>query len=305
MADLGQRKRKQTISPSPQAMAHASKLIFQVCCLAGSFDQITGFRRTATGRQLRKSVALHDTPALFDWLMEILSYQGVSNQAAEAYLERHGNVTHAQIDSALQDNPPCPKLQSYWQFAHCRYDKQSRTCAEPEHIGICPLPHHHLRNGRLNQTAYSLFLFIRDIANDDFVSWIDTSLNRAGSAATPADMQEALVGPLRNIYGVSDKVLTLALSLLMIAAGSDRPRWLAIGCNMIVVDTLVHAFLHRTGILRRCRGDHPYGAACYKPGGCADIIRAVAATTDARQFNSRYPAYFPPSRLRQDSAEPS
>ena len=37
----------------------------------------------------------------------------------------------------------------------------------------CPLPSHDLRNGRLNQTAYSLFLFIRDIADGDLIGWID------------------------------------------------------------------------------------------------------------------------------------
>jgi hypothetical protein len=38
------------------------------------------------------------------------------------------------------------------------------------------LPKHPLRNGRLNQTAYSLFLFIRDIADGDLVAWIDRQL---------------------------------------------------------------------------------------------------------------------------------
>jgi hypothetical protein len=60
--------------------------------------------------------------------------------------------------------PTCPKLKTYWQFNGCRYDKISRTCAEPDHIEACPLPSHDLRNGRLNQTAYSLYLFIRDLA---------------------------------------------------------------------------------------------------------------------------------------------
>jgi hypothetical protein len=34
-----------------------------------------------------------------------------------------------------------------------------------------------LRNGRLNQTAYSLFLFVRDVANGDLVQWIDDQLS--------------------------------------------------------------------------------------------------------------------------------
>jgi hypothetical protein len=39
--------------------------------------------------------------------------------------------------------------------------------AEPDHFPACPLPTHDLRNGRLNQAAYSLFLFMRDVANGD------------------------------------------------------------------------------------------------------------------------------------------
>ena len=61
---------------------------------------------------------------------------------------------------------------------------------------------------------------------------------------------------------------------------------------MIAVDTLVHNFLHRTGILHRFRAEHAYGVACYRPGGCADIIDTVAQQIDARQFN---PAAFPRS----------
>ncbi len=45
---------------------------------------------------------------------------------------------------------------------------------------------------------------------------------------------------------------------------------------MIAIDPLVHNFLHRTGILRRFKADHSYGQDCYRPGGCAEIIQAVA-----------------------------
>ena len=33
--------------------------------------------------------------------------------------------------------------------------------------------------------------------------------------------------------------------------------------------------------------------ACYRPGGCADIIEAVATHIDARQFNASFPKVFP------------
>jgi hypothetical protein len=100
---------------------------------------------------------------------------------------RHGQATWDDIARNLTRAPPCPKLKSYWHFYGCRYHKGSGTCAEPEHLADCPLPAHHLRNGRLNQTAHSLFLFIRDIVNGDLVGWIDAQprptrpMHRTGS----------------------------------------------------------------------------------------------------------------------------
>ena len=277
-------------------LTYATDIIHRVCCQAGSFNLIEDSRRGKDGRLLRRAITRHDTAALYDWLIEAFSYQGIANRVAFEYMRRHGSVSWAEINRALKGNPGCPKLESYWAFAGCRYDKLSRTCAEPEHNHACPLPRHHLRNGRLNQTAYSLFLFMRDIADGDFVGWIEASMARAGSFHQPDELsglREALIGPLRNVYGVADKVLAMSLSTLLIAAGAKRPRWRETGCSMVAVDTLVHAFLHRTGILRGLAAEHSYGPACYQPGKCADIITAVAHRIDARQFNPAYPSAFP------------
>jgi hypothetical protein len=62
---------------------------------------------------------------------------------------------------------------------------------------------------------------------------------------------------------------------------------------MIAIDTLVHNFLHRTGILHRFVAQHSYGPACYRPSGCAEIIEAVASEIDASQFDHRFPKAFP------------
>ena len=57
-----------------------------------------------------------------------------------------------------------------------------------------------------------MFLFIRDIANRDLIGWIDARLRAAGDP-TALDritrMREAVLEPLRNVYGVSDKVLAM------------------------------------------------------------------------------------------------
>ena len=83
---------------------------------------------------------------------------------------------------------------------------------------------------------------------------------------------------------MSDKILMMALSVLFLGAAGRRRRWLEVGGSMIAVDTLVHNFLHRTGILHRFRADHAvWRSPCYRPGGCAEIIEAVVHRIDARQ----------------------
>jgi hypothetical protein len=153
-----------------------------------------------------------------------------------------------------------------------------------------------LRNGRLNQTAYSLYSFIRDIADNDLVGWIEGQLASAAAPTDPgrhARMRHALLDPLRHVYGVSNKVLSMALSVLLMAAPKSMRLWAEVGVAMVAIDTLVHNFLVRTGILQRFEAGHPYGPACYQVGGCADIIQAVAEQIDASQFNPRFPKTFP------------
>ena len=277
---------------SPDALSYATRLIHQVCCLAGSFDLIERF----ADEDLCAVVDQHDTAALYDRLIYSLSFQGISDEIAENYMRRHGQATWHAVRKNLAQRPPCPKLKTYWHFYDCRYEKTNDTCAEPDHVAACPVPTHRLRNGHLNQLAYSLYLFIRDVADGDLVGWIDDRLDRANDPGTLDRLgraQNALIDPLRNVYGVSDKVLTMALSGILIGAAAARPRWLEVGVALIAVDTLVHNFLHRTGILARFNAAHPYGAGCYRSGGCADIIRAVADQIDARQFNRPFPQVFP------------
>ena len=231
-------------------------------------------------QDLCAAIERHDSAALFDRLMHDFSFQGISDEIATNYMRRHGQATWRSVRKNLAKRPTCPKLKSYWHFHACRYEKTSRTCAEPDHIAACPLPTHHLRNGHLNQIAYSLYLFIRDVADGDLVGWIDHRLDQANKSGAPDPLAQARIGliePMRNVYGVADKVLAMAMSGILIGAADVRPRWLEVGVQLIAVDTLVHNFLHRTGILGRFKAAHPYGPGCYRPGGCADIVRLVAS----------------------------
>ena len=275
------------------AVRHAVQVVYGVCCLAGQTSFIDDIRRSDDGRVVRRAVRGRDTRLIFDWLMDQLSLQGVSDRVANDYIAHHGNARWAEVGAGLAAGPTCPKLGGYWQFHDCRYHKGSMTCTEPDHIDHCPLPRHDLRNGRLNQIAYSLFLFMRDVADGDFVGWVDRQLGDFASPLSPShatDLREALIGPLRNVYGVSDKVLSMVLSFLLMAAG--RPRWFDLGASFVVVDTLVHNFLVRTGVLDRFNARHPFGPRCYQPGGCAEILEAVAHEIDAKMFNPKFPSAF-------------
>jgi hypothetical protein len=245
---------------SRAALDHATGLMLRVCRIAGSASFVADAREALEAEGIHAAVRTRDTAALFDWLVSILSYQGISDQVAFDYMEWHGQATWQVIASDLRRRPSCPKLKSYWQFHDCRYNKSRYTCAEPDHLPGCPLPNHWLRNGRLNQTAYALHLFIRDVACGDLVGWIDRRLNSAAKQPGPdrlARMRMAVLDPLKEVYGVSDKILMMALSVLFLGAPGRRRRWLEVGGSMIAVDTLVHNFLHRTGILYRFRAATP------------------------------------------------
>jgi hypothetical protein len=278
------------------ALDHAVRIIYRVCCLAGAADLIDEIGAELRAEGVLAAIRRHDTAVLFDWLMAALSYQGISDRVAFGYMERHGRARWRDIEAKLGHGTTCPKLQSYWHYHGCRYDKISRTCAEPNHMTHCPVPSHDLRNGRLNQTAYSLYLFMCDIADSDLIGWIDRQLQTADwprDANRPARLRAALIEPLREVYGVSDKVLTMTLSCVLLAAPRGYETWREVGATMIAIDTLVHNFLHRTGVLARFGADHVYGAGCYRPGGCADIITMAARRIDARAFNPAFPVNFP------------
>ncbi len=271
-------------------------MIRAVCAVAGSLSFLDEIDEEIRHAGLDQAVASGKTPPIFDWLLTAFSFQGISDRVARSYMEKHGTASWSEMEASLETSPSCQKLQTYWDYAGCRYDKGSFTCAEPDHIDACPVPLPHLRNGRLNQTAYSLFLFVRDIAGGDLVGWIDSQLE-AATGSPDADLeaarQEALIGPLRGVFGVADKVLTMALSSLLIGARSQHPVWFETGKVMVAVDTLVHNFLHRTGILENCGVPHRYGPACYAGGGCAEIIRGAADRIDASSFNPSFPKIFP------------
>jgi hypothetical protein len=254
----GQRRTPVTSRPAKPGIDDRTKeIVSQVCGLAGRPDLITEVRNDLSRQGVLGGLRRYDTPLVFNWMVRGIAYQGISDYVAHAYMEQHGSVTWSQIEESLGSQPSCPKLRGYWRFHRCGYDKTSQTCREPSHFAACPLPRPDLRNGRLNQSAFSLYFFMRDIADRDFIGWLESTVVAAWRKTDDgAVVQTALLDPLQHLFGLSSKMLTMILSDLLIGGARGRPHWLETGAGLIVVDTLVHNFLHRTGILHRHDADH-------------------------------------------------
>jgi hypothetical protein len=247
---------------------------------------------------VQNAVARHDSGPIFDWLLTLFQLQGISDAVAFSYAERHGSVRWSDVQVTLKDDPACHRLKSYWHLSGCGYRKSALTCSEPHLLHDCPLPRHPLRNGRLNQAAFSLFLFIRDICDGDLVGWIDDRLQKADPGEEnphrAAILRESLLSPLENIYGVGRKLWSMALADLLLAGDPNRERWTATSASFVAVDSLVHAFLYRTGVLHRFNALHEIGPACYAPSGCVSLIEGLAQRIDARAFIPTFRQPFQP-----------
>jgi len=72
------------------------------------------------------------------------------------------------------------------------------------------LPTYSLRNGRLNQTGFSLFFLIRDVARGDLAQWIGDQIALAGGAPGGQDVATLLQISARDA-GLSARALTESL----------------------------------------------------------------------------------------------
>jgi hypothetical protein len=102
------------------AIAHAVRVIYRVCCLAGSASLADNIRADLDADGVRAAMRKRETAVVLDWLMSALSYQGIADQIAYDYMEQHGYVPWDDIKQKLVRGATCPKLKSYWHFYGCR-----------------------------------------------------------------------------------------------------------------------------------------------------------------------------------------
>lgn len=265
----------------------AQAMVESICALPDNREGLTAMEANLQTGSLAEAIATRDTPWLYGWLVAVFSLQGISDAIALAYIDAHGNADWLTMKNELRTSKPaCPKLQSFEAYGGCGYRKSARTCGEPDLMSTCPVPRLPLRKGDLNQLAASLFLFLEDVAHGDLVAFIDKTLAAAMGRADGGDLMDidgqrtALMKAFQPVFGVGPKLVSMALADLLMAAGPARPDWVEIGRSMIVIDSLVHNFLHRSGILQAFGANHRFGPACYGKKGCEVVLRDIAARID-------------------------
>ena len=259
-------------------------------CRRCTMDIIAEAEKELHSEGIDLAVKRKDSKPIFNWIMHPVSYQGISDRIADTFIEDHGNVTYLQISRALNRvSKKCDKLAGFEAFTGCGYNKGRRTCQNPKMFPTCPLPTHPLRNGRLNILAYSLYFFIRDVCQKDLIGFIDQIVDQDKS---PSEKRDQFVKDLSRVYGMQGKIINMTFSTIFLGLRSIKPHWLEIGQVAIAVDTLVHNFLHRTGILAYYDMNHGIGA-CYGKNGCLKVIEDMAALVDCSVYFPNYPKYFP------------
>ncbi len=93
--------------------------VSELAAICAPLFSLADLRSRCADNGTSAAVRDHDTPALFDWLAEVLSCQGVSDALAERYMDEHGSISFHEVQNGLRQRPSCPRLTSYWQFAEC------------------------------------------------------------------------------------------------------------------------------------------------------------------------------------------
>src|SRR5450759_4853502 len=105
---------KRSLAVRSDSCAYAHRIIYAVCCFAGSASFVDDARDNLVNEGVLGAIEAHNTPVLFDWMVYAFSFQGIADAVAADYLDKHGAVTWDAIAAALDAGPACSKLESYW-----------------------------------------------------------------------------------------------------------------------------------------------------------------------------------------------
>ncbi len=230
---------------------------------------------------------------LYKCLVESFIMVGGSDQSNQGYYDRQKvKPSYHRIKKAVQQ-ATCPKLATFEAYQDCGYRKTAKTCSNPDLITTCPVPQLDMKKGVLNQMAFSLFFFLRDVCRGDFYRFVK---DQFGDGALPeeelGERIQGFIDQVSRIHNVGPKLVDMVFSHIFF---TQAPGWdyQAIGVRMVAIDTLVHNFMAKTGTLDYYGKPHKYGPKCHSQDGCVGVIEEIAGDLDCRKYHPSYPAYFP------------
>jgi hypothetical protein len=83
-------------------------LVFEVCSIAGGRTLIDDARVDLASAGVIEAVKRRRAAAIFDWLIGVVSLQGISDAVALGYIEGHEAIRLTDINRALKREPGCP-----------------------------------------------------------------------------------------------------------------------------------------------------------------------------------------------------
>jgi hypothetical protein len=129
----------------------------------------------------------HKSIRLYQYLVEAFILSGGGDQSNQGYYAKQKyKPTFNRVKRALKA-AHCPKLAGFEAFQGCGYRKTTRKCNDPAFLRSCPLPSFDMKRGALNQMAFSLYFFLRDVAVRDFYTYVTEHFGghqQAGGAIT-------------------------------------------------------------------------------------------------------------------------
>jgi hypothetical protein len=244
-------------------------------------------------QQMIQGKPQHKSIKLYQYLLKSFLLSGGGDQSNQGYYAKQKvKPTFNRVKRAVKSGQ-CRKLADFETFKGCGYRKGAKSCSDPAFLKTCPLPTFDMKRGALNHMVFSLYFFLRDVCQGDFYTFARDHFRECQPFdRTTTELLDGFIRKVAAIANVGPKLAHMALSCLFLTA---CPGWdyRHVGEQMIAVDSLVHNFLHRTGILHDYRLDHPYGSRCHAQDGCLGVIQDLARHIDCREFNPSLPAHFP------------
>ena len=87
---------------SANDLENAVTLVRRICELCGEPNLNKDIRASFRKMGLLEAIRQHDSDTIYDWMVEAISYQGISDHVASTYIEQHGSVSAWEIGQGLK-----------------------------------------------------------------------------------------------------------------------------------------------------------------------------------------------------------